>query len=116
LLEERLQVQCKGVRPLRAEALKCLNPLFLGEGLEELYGDRNFEKPGSGPGFFRRRVEVVIFVKGGDIMTVNAVTYDMVNDHYGLDEDWDINKFVRSKTFTKLSCAGQGSFWMEEET
>jgi len=101
---------------LSEEALKCLNHLFSGEGLEELYGDRNFEKPGGEPGFFRRRVEVVIFVKGGDIMTVNAVRYDMVNDHYGLDEDWDIDKFVRSKTFTKLSCAGQGSFWMEEET
>lgn len=101
---------------LSEEALKCLDHFFSGEGLEELYGDRNFEKAGGGPDFFRRRVEVVISVKGGDIMTANAVTYDTVNDRYGLDVDWDINKFVRSKTFTKLSSAGQGSFWMEEES
>jgi hypothetical protein len=101
---------------LSEEALKCLDQFFSSEELEELYGDHNFERAGGRPGFIRRRVEVVISVKGGDIMTVDAVTYDSVSNRYELDGDWDINKFVGSKTFTKLSGAGQGSFWMEEET
>jgi hypothetical protein len=101
---------------LSEEALKCFDHLFSGEESQDLYGDHNFEEAGR-PALIRRHVEVVISVKGGDDMTVNTVTYQMGRGRYdSLDQDWDINKFVRSNTFTKLSGARQGSFWMEEET
>jgi hypothetical protein len=101
---------------LSEEALKCCDHLLSGEELKTLYGDRNLKKRGAEPGFVRRRVEVDISVQGGDVMTIDAVTYNSIYLRSALDEPWDINKFVRSKTFTKLSGAGQGSFWMEEET
>jgi hypothetical protein len=101
---------------LSEEALKCLDHLFSGEQLEELYGDHNFKEGRVRSDFFRHRVNTVISVQGGDIMTVDAVTYVQRIKNNLLDKEWDINKFVRSKTFTELSGAGQGSFWMEEET
>jgi hypothetical protein len=102
---------------LSEEALKCCDHLLSGEELKTLYGDRNLKKRGGEPCFVRHRVKVDISVQGGDVMTIDAVTYDYsICVRSILDEPWDINKFVRSKTFTKLSGAGQGSFWMEEET
>jgi hypothetical protein len=101
---------------LSEEALKCCDHLLSGEELEKLYGDRNLKKRGDGSGFARRPVKVDISVQGGDVMTIDAVTYHSISSRSTLDEPWDINKFVRSKAFTKLSGARQGSFWMEEET
>jgi len=100
---------------LSEEALKCLDHLFSRQELEELYGYRDFERAGR-PELIRRLVEVVIPVKGGDEMTINTVTYEIDNSRYDRDEDWDINKFVRSKAYTKLSGTREGSFWTEEES
>lgn len=101
---------------LSEEALKCCDHLLSGEELESLYGDRNLKKRGDGSGFSRRPVKVDISVQGGDVMTIDAIAYHSICSRSTLDEPWDINKFVRSKAFTKLSGARQGSFWMEEET
>jgi hypothetical protein len=97
------------------EALRCLDHLLSEEELKKLFNDRNISTPVIQRKFSRRLVKVIISVQGGDAMTIDSVTYGSTSARSALEQPWDINKFVRSDAFTKLSGAVQGSFWMEEE-
>jgi Ankyrin repeats (3 copies) len=100
---------------LSEEALKCCDHLLSSASLMDIYKDKDQAELDAKDYFQRKTVKVDISVKGGDLMTIDAVTYAWVNARWRLDQPWDINKFVRGKSFNKLSGLEKGSFWMEEE-
>ena len=101
---------------LSEEALKCCDFLLSEETLRERFEVPNPGNRIHGSHFARNPVEVDISMQGGDVMTIDAVTYEFNTIYSATPDDWDINRFVRSRTFAELSSTKQGSSWVEEET
>ena len=117
---------------LSEEAYKCCDELLISvEMLEDEYRQRG-RKRGSAKDssrgrsptrdrrpeavFRREDVPVTIVLKNGKPVDLNAVSYVWNGAPRGTQKDWDINAFVKSRTFRRLSGGGgEGSGWMKEE-
>ena len=103
---------------LSEEALKCFDHLLSNQELQKSYRKGIAENVLSSEGrFFKRdRVRVEIGIKGGGTTTTEAMTYAYGNRLSRLQYRWDINEFVKSKTFQSLSGGAlKKSVWMAEE-
>lgn len=114
---------------LSSEALSCLDHLSLRDDQEAplvsgitLSKDDESRSGGKDENrsllsdFKRENVEVQIDLKGGGSMGLNAVTYVWNGLRERETPQWDINRFVRSKAFNRLSCGrkGGGKYYEEE--
>jgi hypothetical protein len=106
---------------LAQEALKCCDILLSQSSLEDLYEENGLPPPegsrlpkNSLP-FVRKTVNVTLSLKGGELRSLDATTYVWNAPIATLQSGWDINRFVKSRSFRKLSGAQSSSLWMTEE-
>ena len=102
---------------LGEEALKCCDELFSGELLQDSYGERarKQDRPPQAS-FQRRKVPVMVALANGESVVVDAMSYIWEETRRGTQKNWNINTFVKSKTFQRLSGGGnETSSWMKEE-
>jgi Ankyrin repeats (3 copies) len=106
---------------LAEEALKCCDMLFSRNSLESLYTDDgwasadSFKLPENSEPFQRKTVNVRFSLKGGEVRSIDATTYVWKAPYATIQCPWNINRFVKSKSFCKLSGALSSSLWMSEE-
>lgn len=106
---------------LAEEALRCCDMLFSRSSLEDLYSDGGwasadkFKLPENSEPFQRKTVNVRFSLKGGEVRSIEATTYVWKAPYATIQCAWNINRFVKSKSFRKLSGALSSSVWMSEE-
>jgi hypothetical protein len=117
VLEESYEIKGFLIFGLSEEALKCCDELFSGDLLESAYRVRDRKQDTRRrASFLRENVPVTIVLKNGKSLDMNAVSYVWDEAHLDPRNDWNINAFVKSKTFRKLSGGGdETSHWMKEE-
>ncbi|RMZ89827.1 hypothetical protein DV736_g2953, partial [Chaetothyriales sp. CBS 134916] len=107
---------------LSQDALACLDHMFSQENGDDMFTDTTRASWPQGLTFQRQAVTATVIVKEGWKKSIQAEAYVSGGPGYGYAygfanlPEWNINRFVRGRSFRKLSSNQNGeATWVEEE-